>query len=92
MIHVGASLLSLDGPVVGLLAEDLAELVVRLDPRLSARRDQLLHVGPADVGDEAAWVVDGGDVHPWCAFGARERGSLAVALIVSASSCASIPR
>ena len=37
-------------------AEDLAELVVRLEPCLSARRDQLLHVGPADDGDEAAGV------------------------------------
>ena len=53
-------------PVVVLLAEELAEAALRLEPRSSARRDQLLHVGPADVGDEAGAVVDGAKVHRRC--------------------------
>ena len=54
---------ALDKTVVGLPAEELADLALRVEPRSSARRDQLLHVVPAGVGDEAGEVVDGGKVH-----------------------------
>ena len=64
--HDVSTLFAAGRPVVVLLAEELAEVALRLEPRSSARRDQLLHVGPADVGDEAGAVVDGAKVHRRC--------------------------
>ena len=71
-----------DPTVVGLPAEELADLVLRLELRLSARRAQVLDVEPADAADEAGGVLDHGGAHLWRS---SARAQLAKALQLAAA-------
>ena len=52
------------GPVVGLLAEELADLIFRVEHDSAASRGDLLPVGPDAVGDDARELIEGDKLHP----------------------------
>ena len=79
-----------DPTVVGLPAEELADLVLRLELRLSARRAQVLDVEPADAADEAGGVLDHGGAH-LRRSSARAQLAKALQLAAAAARAAHVP-